>query len=103
MLNIMNTNQTQRPVFKHGCLLFINIVRCKGSMSVITGHREVDIYIDLNLVKVKTDESGWVTIYLHKTTNQYWVQTYPNSEMHGGGQPKLEQIAAAVAKKKFDV
>ena len=26
MLNIMNTNQTQRPVFKHGCLLFINIV-----------------------------------------------------------------------------
>jgi hypothetical protein len=52
---------------------------------------------------VKTDESGWVTLYLHKTTNQYWVQTYPNSEMHGGGQPKLEQVAAAVAKKKFDV
>jgi hypothetical protein len=72
-------------------------------MSVITGNREVDIYIDLNLVKVKTDESGWVTLYLHKTTNQYWVQTYPNSEMHGGGQPKLEQVAAAVAKKKFDV
>jgi hypothetical protein len=72
-------------------------------MNVITRIREVDSFVNLNLVKVKTDESGWVTLYLHKTTNQYWVQTYPNSEIHSGEQPQLEKVAAAVAMKKFDV
>ena len=69
----------------------------------MTGNKEVDSYIDLNLIKVKTDESGWATLYLHKTTNQYWMKTYPNAETHGGGQPQLEQVVAAVAKQKFGV
>jgi len=72
-------------------------------MSVISGSEAVESYISLNLVKVTTDQTGWDTLYINKATNQYWLHTYPNSEMHGGGQPQLEQVTELVAKKEFGV
>jgi len=43
MLKMMKTNQTQRPVLKHGCLLFINIVILdwKGKSLDIIDHSEI--------------------------------------------------------------
>jgi hypothetical protein len=72
-------------------------------MSLISGSEAVENYISLNLVKVATDKTGWDTLYLNKTLNQYWVCTYLNAEMHGGGQPKLQQVTELVAKKEFGV
>ena len=72
-------------------------------MSVISGSEAVESYISLNLVKVTTDQTGWDTLYINKATNQYWLHTYPNSEMHGGGQPQLEQVSELVAKNEFGV
>jgi hypothetical protein len=72
-------------------------------MSIISGSEAVETYISLNLVKVATDQSGWDTLYLNTTDNQYWLHTYPNSEMHGGGQPQLQQVTELVAKKEFGV
>jgi hypothetical protein len=72
-------------------------------MSVISGSEAVENYISLNLVKVATDKSGWDTLYLNTTSNQYWVCTNQNAEMHGGGQPELKQVTELVAKKEFGV
>ena len=72
-------------------------------MSVISGIEEVETYISLNLVKVAIDQSGWNTLYLNTIINQYWVLTYPNSEMHSGGQPQLQQVTELVAKKESGV
>ena len=72
-------------------------------MSVISGNEAVESYINLNLVKITTDQSGWDTLYLNKTSNQYWQHTYPNSQMHGGGQSQLQQVSEEFAKKKFGV
>ena len=72
-------------------------------MSVISGSEAVESYISLNLVKVATDQSGWDSLYLNKTSKQYWLHTHPNSEMHGGGQPQLQQVSEVFAKNKFGV
>ena len=72
-------------------------------MSVISGSEAVENFISLNLVKITTDKSGWDTLYLNIILNQYWVWTYPNAEMHGGGQPQLQQVTELVAKKEFGV
>ncbi len=72
-------------------------------MSVISGSEAVASFINLNLVKITSDNTGWETLYFNKATKQYWVQSYQNSESHGGGQPQLQQVSELVAKKKFDV
>jgi len=72
-------------------------------MSVISGIDAVESYISLNLEKLKTDESGWETLYFNKATKEYWVRSYPNSDVHGGGQPQLEQISESAAQTKFSV
>ena len=70
-------------------------------MSVISGIGAVESYINSNLKKIKTDESGWVTLYFNKVTKEYWVRSYPNPEVHGGGQPQLEHISESTAQTKF--
>ncbi|QMW16462.1 hypothetical protein H3302_19510 [Pseudoalteromonas sp. MT33b] len=72
-------------------------------MSEISGIDAIESYINSNLEKVKTDETGWDTLYFNKATKQYWVHCYPNSEVHGGGQPQLKQISEACAQTKFGV
>ncbi len=72
-------------------------------MRVISGIDAVESYISSNLEKVKKDESGWNTLYLNKTTKEYWIRSYPNSEVHGGEQPRLEQVSELAAQIKFGV
>ncbi|WP_133470152.1 Imm27 family immunity protein [Paraglaciecola marina] len=70
-------------------------------MGIISGSETVKSYINANLVKVATDDSGWNALYLNKIDNQYWVLTYPRSEVHGGGHLELQKITELSAKRKF--
>ncbi len=45
------------------------------------------------LLKVKEDESGWVKLYIDRNDLRFWLLTYPNSEMHGGGPPNLKAVS----------
>ena len=38
-----------------------------------------------NLVKVAVDVSGWTSLHRNKQTGEFWIETYPNSHLHGGG------------------
>lgn len=42
-----------------------------------------------HLIKLKTDMSGWTTLYKDPTDNRYWELIYTDSEMHGGGPQAL--------------
>jgi immunity protein 27 of polymorphic toxin system len=44
------------------------------------------------LTLVRTDQSGWITLYRDKETGRFWELDYPNSEMHGGGPPRLREL-----------
>lgn len=48
--------------------------------------------INNQLIKIKTDSSGWNIIYQDPNDNRYWELSYPNSGQHGGGAPILKNI-----------
>lgn len=45
------------------------------------------------LHEVKKDVVNWKIYYLDMNTNEKWVQEYPHSEYHGGGEPHLRLIS----------
>jgi Immunity protein 27 len=50
--------------------------------------------IGKELVKLARDSSGWGTLYRDPQDSRLWELSYPRSEMHGGGPPKLTCIHA---------
>lgn len=47
------------------------------------------------------ESGGWETLFRDPKDGRFWVQTYPQSEMHGGGPASLTCLAADEAKKRF--
>ncbi|MBV8392861.1 MAG: hypothetical protein JOY81_06725 [Alphaproteobacteria bacterium] len=45
------------------------------------------------LDKIRTDKSGWIVVYRHRTTGQLWELSYPKGEMQGGGPRRLRLLA----------
>ena len=43
------------------------------------------------LVVLGHDSSGWETFLCSADQEDYWLLTYPNSTLHGGGQPVLSR------------
>ena len=69
-------------------------------MKQIKGNR-VKEYLEANCVELATDDSGWETLYQDKSTKELWVRTFPDSHLHGGGQPLLTLLSKLEAKAKF--
>lgn len=44
------------------------------------------------LILVARDASGWDTLYRDPRDERLWELTYPKSEMHGGGPPRLSLV-----------
>lgn len=53
------------------------------------------------LQKVTTDWSGWEVLYRDPADGRYWELTYPQSEMHGGGPPRLFNLSLKKATEKY--
>jgi hypothetical protein len=48
-----------------------------------------------------TDRSGWEQLFANKRTGELIEKTYPNGEVHGGGQARFETVTEAYARKKY--
>lgn len=46
---------------------------------------------------------AWETLYRDPYDGRFWVKTYPQSEMHGGGPPALKCISEEEAESKFEI
>jgi len=53
------------------------------------------------LEKVAVDETSWEILSRDPNDGRFWVKSFPQNEMHGGGPPELQVIEAAEAQKKF--
>ena len=49
--------------------------------------------IENDLEKIADREEGWITLCKEKSTNNFWECTYPDSQMQGGGPPRLELLS----------
>jgi len=63
--------------------------------------RRIEWLIRENLEKIAG--GGWETLYRDREDGRYWELTYPHSEWHGGGPPRLTNLSADQARVKYDV
>lgn len=55
---------------------------------IITGKKFYEKREQLKLVK----QLNWENYYVDELTNEKWIEEFPHSEAHGGGQPQLRLI-----------
>jgi hypothetical protein len=56
-----------------------------------------------HLVEIGHDASGWLTLYRDPSDGRLWELDYPQSELHGGGPPRLRAISPEVARQKYSL
>jgi hypothetical protein len=61
----------------------------------------IDELVKKHLTKVKVDKNGWNSLFQDPSDGRYWELTYPCSEMHGGGPPRLSVISVSDAAEKY--
>lgn len=47
--------------------------------------------------------NGWSMLYRDPGDGRLWEQSYPHSECHGGGPPKLEVISQESAHQRYSI
>lgn len=57
------------------------------------------------LVKVGYSKAygAWETLYRDMSDGRYWVKTYPQGHMHGGGPPTLKYVPERIAREEYDI
>ncbi len=54
-----------------------------------------------HLLHLGTDASGWDELYRDPEDGRLWELTLPQSEMHGGGPPRLTCLSIDEARRKY--
>lgn len=54
---------------------------------------EAEIYAEEHLQKLEVDPVAWTKTYVCEATGRTWLMDFPRSEEHGGGPPRLRQLA----------
>jgi hypothetical protein len=49
--------------------------------------------VDQHLRELARSADGWSALYQDPRDNRLWELTYPQSEMHGGGSPRLAVVS----------
>jgi hypothetical protein len=63
--------------------------------------QRIDWLVQHQLLKIASGTSGWETLYRDPNDGRYWERTYPGSEAHGGGPPRLDFITMDEVKRKY--
>ena len=61
--------------------------------------KRIEHLITEELQEIARDPSGWDVLYIDPNDSRFWELTYPQSEMHGGGPPRLRYLPPDEAKK----
>jgi hypothetical protein len=72
-----------------------------GAVTTDDTCRRIDLLTTTHLRNIKTDDTGWNTLYEDPEDGRYWELTYPQSEMHGGGPPSLRTLSKEEAKSRY--
>jgi hypothetical protein len=59
------------------------------------------IHNHLQKVADSLRNGAWETLYRDPDDGRYWERTYPRSEMHGGGPPKIQTINSDEIRDKY--
>jgi hypothetical protein len=73
----------------------------KGTVTADDTCRRIELLTTIHLKNIKTDNTGWNTLYQDPKDGRYWELTYPQSEIHGGGPPRLRGLSKEEAKSRY--
>ena len=54
------------------------------------------------LVQIAVDDVNWKILYKNPTTNEYWKEFFPSSELQGGGPPIFIKVSKNDAEHEFN-
>lgn len=77
------------------------MIRPKSDEQVIEDAARIDDLEKSELELVGSTDGGWARLYREKKDGRLWEHTYPHSEMHGGGPPRLAVISEEDAKRRY--
>ncbi len=63
--------------------------------------RRIDLLVREHLRRLGTDSSGWDTLFEDPADGRLWELTYPQSDSHGGGPPRLTYVDREIARRKY--
>jgi hypothetical protein len=63
--------------------------------------KRIEALVEKYLTRVRADKSGWNTLFRDPSDGRFWELTYSNSEMHGGGPPRLSAIDKSLVAEKY--
>jgi hypothetical protein len=63
--------------------------------------KQIEALTRTHLIKIDNDRSGWLTLYRDPDDGRFWELDYPQSELHGGGPPRLRVISLEEARQKY--
>lgn len=63
--------------------------------------KRIETLVERYLKRISADKSGWNILFRDPADDRYWELTYLDSEMHGGGPPRLSVIDDSVAVEKY--
>ncbi|MBM2854655.1 MAG: hypothetical protein HW417_1583 [Steroidobacteraceae bacterium] len=63
--------------------------------------KRIEWLIASHLVQLGADSSGWGELYRDPDDGRLWELTWPQSEMHGGGPPRLTCVSVDAARAKY--
>jgi hypothetical protein len=72
-----------------------------GRMAIDATTERINWLVEKELIHLATDATGWENLYCDPKDGRYWELTFPLSELHGGGPPKLTALSAPDALKKY--
>ena len=55
-------------------------------------HEIIQDMLTNQLDQVKIDSGGWLSLYRHRDSGEFWELSYPQGEMHGGGPRMLRRV-----------
>lgn len=80
----------------------------KGTWSVVEGVARADKVCQriehlIADVFTKVADGNWEVLYRDPADGRFWELTWPQSHLHGGGPPQLQQLDAELAHSKYSL
>jgi hypothetical protein len=63
--------------------------------------RRIDELVAHKLRELGQDATGWDRLFVDPGDGRHWELTYPESELHGGGPPRLRYLQESEARAKY--
>lgn len=61
----------------------------------------IESLISSYLERIAEANGGWTVLFRDPSDHRFWELTYPESELHGGGRPKLSVLSPAQAHQRY--